>query len=211
MIRVLIADDHAIVRSGLKQIFALVPDLQVVGEAASGPEVLELLGGALELDLLLLDLNMGGMIAADLIQRIHARREKLPILVLSMHNEAQVATRMLKSGANGYVTKDCDTEVLLGAIRKIAAGGKFIAQALAETMVFDGTQAHDRPLHHLLSSREAEVMHMLTDGLGVNEIAKRLGISGKTVSTHKIRLMEKMRVSTLADLMRYAMEHGLLA
>ena len=209
MIRLLIADDHAIVRSGLKQIFALMPDLEVVGEASNSAEVLELLRSPLALDLLLLDLNMEGLGAADLIGRIRSRREHLPILVLSMHNEPQVASRMLKAGANGYITKDCDADVLLAAIRKVAAGGKSIAPALAERMVFEVASNMARPLHAFLSGREAEVLHMLIAGVGVNDIARQLGISNKTVSTHKIRLMEKLRAGSMAELMRYAIDNGL--
>lgn len=209
MIRLLIADDHAIVRGGLKQIFALAPDLEVVGEAVNGSEVLERL--RLDpVDLLLLDLNMPGISGADLITRIKAHRADLPILVLSMHNEPQVAARMLKAGASGYITKDCEPDILLAAIRKVAANGKYIDPDLAEKMVFDATSTAQRPPHSLLSERELEVLRLLTTGKGVNEIAMQLAISNKTVSTHKVRLMEKLNISSMADLMRYAMQHGLL-
>ena len=209
MIRLLIADDHAIVRGGLKQIFALVPDFEVVGEAVNGSEVLERL--RLDpFDLLLLDLNMPGISGADLITRIKAHRADLPILVLSMHNEPQVAARMLKAGAAGYITKDCEPDILLAAIRKVAAGGKYIDPDLAEKMVFDATSTAQRPPHSQLSERELEVLRLLTTGKGVNEIAMQLAISNKTVSTHKVRLMEKLNISSMADLMRYAMQHGLL-
>lgn len=209
MIRLVIADDHAIVRGGLKQIFALVPDLEVVGEAVNGSEVLEHLRHE-PFDLLLLDLNMPGISGADLIRRVKAHRADLPILVLTMHNEPQVATRMLKAGAAGYITKDCEPDILLAAIRKVAAKGKYIAPDLAENMVFDLTSTAQRPPHSLLSDRELEVFRLLTTGQGVNEIATQLAISNKTVSTHKVRLMEKMKFSSMADLMRYAMQHALL-
>lgn len=209
MIRLLIADDHAIVRSGLKQVFALAPDLEVVGEAVNGNEVLENLRRQLP-DLLLLDLNMPGLSGPDLIARIKAHWARLPILVLSMHNEAQVASRVLKAGANGYVTKDSEMDVLLGAIRRVAGGGKFIAPALAEKLVFDLTLGDDRPAHHALSDRELEVFRLLVAGKGVNDIAEQLCISNKTVSTHKTRLMEKLNLESTADLVRYAMQHGLL-
>jgi len=209
MIRLLIADDHAIVRGGLKQIFALVPDFEVVGEAVNGSEVLERL--RLDpFDLLLLDLNMPGLSGADLITRIKTHRADLPILVLSMHNEPQVAARMLKAGAADYITKDCEPDILLAAIRKVAAGGKYIDPDLAEKMVFDATSTAQRPPHSLLSERELEVLRLLTTGKGVNEIAMQLAISNKTVSTHKVRLMEKLNISSMAELMRYAMQHGLL-
>lgn len=209
MIRLVIADDHAIVRGGLKQIFALAPDFEVVGEAVNGSEVLERL--RLDpFDLLLLDLNMPGISGADLITRVKAHRADLPILVLSMHNEPQVAARMLKAGASGYITKDCEPDILLAAIRKVAANGKYIDPELAEKMVFDVTSTAQRPPHSLLSEREREVFRLLTMGKGVNEIAVQLAISNKTVSTHKVRLMEKMNLASMADLMRYAMQHGLL-
>jgi DNA-binding NarL/FixJ family response regulator len=211
MIRLVLADDHAIVRSGLTQIFSLLPDIEVIAEAANGSEVLEILHKHEHIDLILLDLTMDGISGADLITRIKAHRPTLPVLVLSMHNEPQVATRMLRSGASGYITKDCDPEILLAAMRKVAGGGKYIAPDLAEKMVFQVTVPDDRSLHSLLSDRERDVLRLLTQGKVVKEIAEQLAISNKTVSTYKIRLMEKLNISTMADLMRYAMEHGLLA
>jgi DNA-binding NarL/FixJ family response regulator len=127
-----------------------------------------------------------------------------------MHNEPQVAARMLKAGANGYITKDCEPDILLAAIRKVAAHGKYIAPDLAAQMVFDVSSTTQQPLHQLLSNRESEVLRLLTTGIGVNEIATQLSISNKTVSTHKVRLMEKMNLTSMADLMRYAMQHKLL-
>jgi len=206
MIRLVIADDHAIVRAGLKQIFALVPDLEVVGEAVNGGEVLDCMRLA-PFDLLLLDLNMPGISGADLIKRVKVHRADFPVLVLSMHNEPQVAARMLRAGAAGYITKDCEPDILLAAIRKVAARGKYIAPDLAERMVFDATSTAARPLHCQLSDRESEVFRLLITGKSVNEVATQLAISNKTVSTHKVRLMEKLRLSTMADLLRYAMEH----
>lgn len=210
MIRLVLADDHAIVRSGLMQIFSLLPDIEVLDQAANGSEVLEILHKHPQIDLILLDLTMEGISGADLISRIKAHRPNLPILVLSMHNEPQVATRMLRAGANGYITKDCNPEVLLAAIRKVAAGGKYIVPELAEKMVFDASTTQEKPLHSLLSERERDVLRMLTQGKVVKEIADQLSISNKTVSTYKVRLMEKLNLSTMADLMRYAMEHNLL-
>lgn len=207
MIRLVIADDHAIVRGGLKQIFALVPDFDVVGEAVNGSEVLACL--RLEpFDLLLLDLNMPGISGADLINRVKAHRKDLPVLVLSMHNDPQVAARMLRAGASGYITKDCEPDILMAAIRKVAANGRYIAPDLAEKMVFDVTSTGQRPPHSLLSNREFEVFRLLVSGKSVNQIATQLAISNKTVSTHKVRLMEKTNLSNMADLLRYAMEHN---
>lgn len=208
MIRLMIADDHAIVRSGLKQIFALVPDFEVVGEAGNGAEVLESLRCE-PFDLLLLDLNMAGICGADLITRVKAYQADLPILVLSMQNDPQVAARMLRAGANGYITKDCNPDILLMAIRKVAANGNYIAPDIAEKMAFDVTSSARRPLHSLLFDRESEVFRLLTTGMGVKEIAEQLAISAKTVSTHKARLMEKMNLSSMADLVRYAVQHDI--
>jgi DNA-binding NarL/FixJ family response regulator len=209
MIRLLLADDHAIVRSGLKQIFAMHADIMVAGEATSGSEVLAQLRQQ-PVDLLLLDLNMPGPSGADLITRVKAHQTDLPILVLSMHNEPQVAARVLKAGANGYITKDCEPDVLLAAIRKVAAHGRYIAPEIAEKMAFDAASANGSLPHHRMTDRELEVFHLLITGLGVNDIAHRLTLSNKTVSTHKTRLMEKLGCISLADLMRYAMAHSLL-
>lgn len=209
MIRLMIADDHAIVRGGLRQLLSLAPDITVESEAVDGAQVLEGLRRQLP-DLLLLDINMPGLSGPDLITRIKSHWPALPILVLSMHNEGQVAARVLKAGASGYVTKDSEMEVLLGAIRRVAAGGKFIVPELAEKLVFDVSLSSDRLPHQTLSDRELEVFRLLVAGQGVNDIAEQLCISNKTVSTHKTRLMEKLNLSSTADLVRYAMQHGLL-
>lgn len=209
MIRLLIADDHAIVRTGLKQIFALVPDFEVAGEAENGGEVLERLrqGGV---DLLLLDLDMPGIQGANLIARVKTHWPELPILVLSMHNEAHIAARALKAGAAGYITKDCNLDVLLPAIRTVAAKGKFIAPGMAEKMVFYEMPTPQGAPHFLLTDREEQIFRLLTEGMSVNQIAAQIVISNKTVSTHKARLMAKMDLTSMADLMRYAMQHDLL-
>ena len=209
MIRLMIADDHVIVRSGLRQLLSLAPDMRVDAEAIDGAQVLEGLRLSLP-DLLLLDINMPGLSGPDLIIRIKAHWPALPILVLSMHNEPQVAARVLKAGASGYVTKDSEMEVLLGAIRKVAGGGKFIVPELAERLVFDVSLSSDRLPHQTLSERELEVFRLLVAGQGVNDIAEQLCISNKTVSTHKTRLMEKLNLSSTAEMVRYAMQHGLL-
>ncbi len=207
MIRLMLADDHAIVRSGLKQLFSLNPDLQVVGEAVDGGQLLERLRRELP-DLLLLDINMPGLSGPDLIARIKSHWPALPVLVLSMHNEAPVAARVLKAGASGYVTKDSEMDVLLAAIRKVAAGGRYLVPELAEKLVFEQSLAGDKPAHAALSEREREVFRLLVAGKGVNEIAAELCISNKTVSTHKTRLMEKLNLGSTAELVRYALEHG---
>lgn len=209
MIRLMISDDHAILRGGLRQLLSLAPDIEVQAEAGDGAQVLEELRRALP-DLLLLDINMPGLSGPDLIARIKSHWPDLPILVLSMHNEAQVAARALKAGASGYVTKDSEMDVLLTAIRKVAGGGKFIVPELAEKLVFDVSLGSDRLPHQALSDRELEVFRLLVAGQGVNEIAEQLCISNKTVSTHKTRLLEKLNLGSTAELVRYAMQHGLL-
>lgn|SRR5512139_194045 len=208
MIRILLADDHAIVRNGLKQIIAGASDLQVIGEAASGPEVLEL-ARKTPPDLLLLDMTMPGISGADLIRRLRADHPNVPILVLSMHNEAQVVSRALKAGASGYVTKDSDQEILLAGIRKVAAGSRYIDPALVDAMVFDGTAADDTAPHAALTERELQVLEMLASGQSLTAIADSLHLSAKTISAHKAHLMQKLGIDNNADLMRYAIRHGL--
>ncbi len=210
MIRLLIADDHAIMRSGLKQIFARVPDFVVAGEAVNGKEVLEWLHRE-TFDLLLLDLNMPGISGVDLIVRVHAHQPQLPILVLTMHNEPMIATRAIKAGAMGYITKDCEPDILQAAIRKVTAHGNYITPEIAEKMVFAVASAASQLPHHQLTNRELEILQQLIAGLSVRAIATRLSISNKTVSTHKTRLMEKLNLNSIADLMRYAMDNDLLS
>ena len=209
MIRLLIADDHAVVRAGLRQLLTLAPDIRVVAEAVCGAEVLSCLRHN-SVDLLLLDINMPGISGADLIVRVKAHWPGLPVLVFSMHNEPQVVVRMLRAGVGGYITKDSEPDSLLTAIRKVAAHGNYLVPELAEKIAFEVTSVSASALHNLLSQREAEVFRLLVQGLGVNDIAAQLAISGKTVSTHKARLLEKLNLSNMADVMRYAMQHNLL-
>ncbi|MGJ7512991.1 response regulator transcription factor [Pseudomonas baetica] len=204
MIQLMIADDHAIMREGLKQLFALADDLHVVAEAENGVLLLEQLRHE-RIDLLLLDMSMPGISGDDLIARIRAHYPQLPILVLSMHNEVQIVQRALKSGASGYLTKDRDPETLLAAIRRVADGGRYIDAALAEKMAFVATGVEPCSPHDVLTDRELQVMRLLARGLSVSRIATELIISHKTVSTHKARLMEKMGFLSTADIVRYAM------
>ncbi|PQO93359.1 DNA-binding response regulator [Massilia phosphatilytica] len=209
MIRILIADDHAIVRGGLKQLFAMVQDIGVAGEAVNGMQALDILRHT-PVDLVLLDLTMPGMSGIDVITRMRCFFPDLPILVLSMRNEPQVVRQVLKVGASGYLTKDSEPEMLVAAIRKTAAGGRFIDPALAEQLVFDIDQPGAAPLHEQLSGREAQILTLLARGQSVNDIAADLMISNKTVSTHKAHLMQKMNFMNNADLVRYAILHGLV-
>ena len=207
MIRILIADDHAIVRGGLKQIIATTADIEVAGEATQGAEVIEKLRTC-RVDLLLLDMTMPGISGVDLIRRVRAEYPALPVLVLSIHNEAQVVARAVRAGATGYVTKDSDPDILLAAIRKLAAGGRFIDPKLVDVMVFD-THSSDAAPHQILSDREFQVLHLLAAGKSINAIAEVLVLSAKTISTHKMRLMQKLGIENNAELIRYAIKHGL--
>lgn len=209
MIKILIADDHAVVRSGLKQIMATATDVAVIDEAASGADVLAKLRGT-EVDLLMLDITMPGISGVDLIRRVHAEYPEMPILILSIHNEAQVVSRALRAGASGYVTKDSDPEVLLAAARKLASGGRFIDPTLVDAVVFE-RHSSDVPPHEILSDREFEVLRLLASGRSVNDIAEAFSLSAKTISTHKRRLMQKLGVSNNAELFRYCIRHGLAA
>jgi DNA-binding NarL/FixJ family response regulator len=207
MIRILIADDHAIVRGGLKQIIATTTDIVVAGEAAQGAEVIEKLRMC-QVDLLLLDMTMPGISGVDLIRRVRTEQPALPILVLSIHNEAQVVARAVRAGATGYVTKDSDPDIILAAIRKLSGGGRFIDPKLIDVMVFD-THSSDAAPHEILSDREFQVLHLLAAGKSINAIAEVLVLSAKTISTHKMRLMQKLGLDNNAELIRYAIKHGL--
>jgi DNA-binding NarL/FixJ family response regulator len=209
MIRILIADDHAIVRGGLKQLFAMVPDIVVAGEAVNGLQALDCLRHT-PVDIVLLDLTMPGMSGIDIVARMRSAYPNLPILVLSMRNEPEIVRKVLKVGASGYLTKDSEPEMLVAAIRKAAAGGRFIDPALAEQLLFDIDQPGAAPLHVQLSGREAQILSLLARGRSVNDIAADLMISNKTVSTHKAHLMQKMNFMNNADLVRYAIMHGLV-
>lgn len=209
MIKLLIADDHAIVREGLKKIFALTTDIKVAAEAVDSVKVIQQLNSPGVFDLLLLDLNMPGVSGISLIKHIKSQHAALPLLVLSMHNESQVALRAIQAGADGYIAKDSDPETLLDAIRKVAGGGKYLDPLLVEQLAYDAVFPAQRAPHTLLTDREFEVFRLLVAGRHVNEIAEQLAISSKTVSTHKLHLMEKMKLESTADLVRYAIQFGL--
>lgn len=208
MIRILIADDHNLIREGLKQILSAASDLVVVGEAGDGTGVMQRVR-ELNCDVLVLDLSMPGRSGTELIRQVRAERPNLRILVLSMHEEHQYAVRALKSGASGYLTKDCASADLVSAIRKVAGGGAFISATVAEQLAMGAMGNSGLALHHTLSNREFEVLHMLASGQAVSEIARQLNLSVKTVSTHKAHLMRKLNLRNQADLIRYAIGHRL--
>jgi DNA-binding NarL/FixJ family response regulator len=209
MIRVVVADDHPIVREGLKQLLAAAADLTIVGEAQNGQEVLARVR-ADDFDVLLLDMSMPGKSGVELIKQVHAEKPKLRILVLSMHEEEQYAVRALKAGATGYLTKESATVQLIAAIRKVAAGGAFISPAVAEQFALGAMPQGGGPPHAALSDREYQVFEMLVAGRSVGDIAGRLNLSVKTVSTHKARIMQKMNMTNQAELVRYAVNNRLL-
>lgn len=203
MIRILIADDHGLVRQGLKQLLSLMDDMIIVAEAANGDEVISALQ-KIDVDLVLLDMTMPGINGPNLIERIAEQKPALFVLVLSMHNDPSIAKRALLAGAKGYLTKDCDPVLLLAAIRKIAAGGRFIDPALVEQIMLDDAPGMQLKPHQRLSEREMQIFKHLARGFNNVEIASALFISSKTVSTYKARLMEKMSFSSNAELIKYA-------
>lgn len=208
MIRVVIADDHTIVREGLKQLLLAAGVFQIVAEARDGNEVLRTVRES-EFDVLLLDLSMPGKSGMDLIKQVKSERPRLRILVLSMHQEHQYAVRAIKAGASGYLTKDSAATQLVSAIEKVAGGGAFISAEVAEQLALNAMPQIEGPPHATLSDREYQVFRMLVSGRAVSDIAGDLNLSAKTVSTHKARLMEKMGIDNQADLVRYAIRYRL--
>jgi len=208
MIRIVMADDHAIVREGLKRIVSSAPDFEVVGEAADADEVLRVVR-ELEFDVLVLDLSMPGRSGMELIKRVKALKPRVRVLVLSMHQESQYAVRAIKSGASGYLTKESAPGLLEQALRKIAAGGAWVSAEVAQQLALRAMPGSELPPHDALSSREFEVFQMLSAGVSVTDIGHRLNLSVKTVSTHKANLMAKLGLNNPSDLVRYAIRHGL--
>lgn len=211
MIRLLIVDDHAILRTGLKHILAESADIVVAGEAGNGSEALAMLRDE-RWDAMVLDMSMPGRSGIELIKQIKAEYPKLPILVLSMHKEDLYAVRTLRAGASGYLCKDNAEPLLEQAIRKVAGGGLFINAELAEKLavgMLAGTS--DAPPHTRLSDREYQIFEYLVAGKGVTDIAHDINLSVKTVSTYKSRIMQKLDLANAADLVRYAIRHELVA
>lgn len=207
--RLVIADDHAIVREGLKRIVADAGDMQVVGEAADGTEVMQRVR-TLDFEVLVLDLSMPGRSGMELIKLVKAEKPRLRILVLSMHHETQYAVRAIKSGASGYLTKESAPGELAQALRKIAAGGAYISAEVAEQLALGAMGDTPAAPHAALTDREFDVMRRLAAGEAVSDVAAALHLSVKTVSTHKANLMAKMGMHNQTDLVRYALRHGLI-
>lgn len=209
MLKILIADDHPIVRQGLKQILTEEPDVVVVGEAQNSQEVLELVQKQ-DWDIVILDITMPGRGGIDVLKELKHERPKLPVLMLSVHPEDQYAVRALKAHASGYMTKDSAPEELVKAIRKILRGGKYISSTLAEKLAFDLETETEKPLHETLSDREHQVLLMIASGKTVSEIAKELSLSVKTIDTYRARILEKMKMKTNAELTHYAIKNKLV-
>jgi DNA-binding NarL/FixJ family response regulator len=206
--RILIADDHALFREGLKQVLAKHADFTVVAEAGDGQEALTLIQQQ-PLDVVLLDITMPGRSGLDILTDILREKPQLAVLVLSMHPEEQYAVRVLKAGAAGYLTKESAAEDLINAIRKVSGGGKYVSPALAEKLA-SALRQWDRLPHQLLSDREFQVMRMLALGKKVKEIAENLCLSEKTVTTYRARVLAKMKLRSNVEVTRYALRHKLI-
>jgi two-component system invasion response regulator UvrY len=209
MIKTIIADDHTIVREGLKQILNETNDVSVSGEAKNGGELLEELRRQ-KFDVVVLDISMPGINGLDALKQIKIINPNLPVLVLSMHPEEQYAIRVLKAGASGYLTKESASEELLNAIRRIASGRKYVSPSLAEKLAVELDVDREKPLHETLSDREYQVLCMIASGRTVKEIAGELSLSVKTVSTYRSRILDKMHMANNAQLTYYAIENDLV-
>ena len=207
--KLLIADDHPIVRQGLKQIVSSERDMIVAGEASNSAEVLELVRTG-DFDVVLLDVSMPGRGGLEVLKELKHAHPKLPVLILSIHAEDELVVRALRAGASGYVTKDSSPTELVVAIRKIARGGRYVSMALAEQLALDLSTGEERPLHERLSDREFEIMSLIASGKTVGQIAEGLSLSVKTISTYRARVMEKLKIHNDAELIRYALEHELV-
>jgi two-component system invasion response regulator UvrY len=208
MISILIADDHAIVREGLKQILSGLPDFKVSAEASSGYETLQKLE-ELPIDLVILDINLGDQNGLEVLKQIRQKWATLPVLILTMHSEKQYAARMLKAGASGFLNKGSASEELVNALRKIARGGKYITESLAEQLVMEMGQSTAVP-HERLSDREFEIFRQIAIGKKNKEIAEELYLSEKTVSTYQSRILEKMNLANRSAIIHYALENSLI-
>ena len=209
MIKILIADDHAIVREGLKQIIRETSDMVVAGEASTAQEVLEKVWKN-DYDVVLLDISMPGRSGLDILKQLKSQRPELPILILTIHPEEQYAVRVLRAGASGYLTKESAPDELIKAIRKVSMGRKYVSSTLAEKLATEVDIISEKPLHQALSDREYEVMCMIASGKTVKEIAEELCLSIKTISTYRSRILEKMKMKSNAELIHYAIQNRLV-
>jgi DNA-binding NarL/FixJ family response regulator len=209
MVKILIADDHAVVREGLKQILSESSEMVVTAEASTGPEVLEKIGKD-DFDLVVLDISMPGRGGLDILKEIKNKKPRLPVLILSMYPEEQYAVRVLKAGASGYMTKESAPHELVKAIQQISKGKKYVSPSLAEKLALDLEITTGRPLHESLSDREYQVMCMIASGKTLKEIAEQLSLSIKTISTYRSRILEKMNMKSNAELTHHAIKNRLV-
>jgi two-component system, NarL family, invasion response regulator UvrY len=208
-VQVLVADDHAIIRDGLRKILADTGDLEVAGEAADAFGTLQQVR-ARNWGAVVLDMSMPGRSGLELIKLLKAERPRLPILVFSMHPEEQYGVRAIRAGAAGYLSKETDSDCLLPAIRKVASGHAYVSDKVAALLATETVRDTDKPPHALLSDREYGVFSRIVRGLSLTDIARELSLSIKTVSTHKAHIMAKLSLANQVDLVRYAIDHGLL-
>lgn len=208
MIKVLVADDHAVVRRGLRQILAETPDIMVGGEAANGADVMRLVREQ-RWDAVVLDINLGGTSGLELLGEIKTERPELPVLILTVYSEDQYALRALRAGAAGFLTKESAPENLIDALRKVASGGKYVTAEVAEKLASFVASKHAGAPHEALSNREFQILTMIASGKTVSEIAKELALSVKTISTHRTRILAKMNMRTNAELTHYAVKNKL--
>ena len=208
--KILIADDHTIVREGIKQILAEIPEVTVTDEARNGQEVLQNVWDN-DYDIVLLDITMPGRSGLDILKQLRTDKPALKILILSMHPEEQYAIRAFKAGASGYLTKESSPNELIDAIRKISVGKKYVSSSLAETLASHLETKSEKPLHDMLSDREYEVMCMIASGKTVKEIAAELSLSVKTISTYRARILEKMNMKNNAQLTHYTIQNRLVS
>jgi len=209
MKNILIVDDHEVVRDGVKRLFDEQPLKVSFGEASAAPEAVKLVREQ-NWDVVVLDLSLGGRNGLEVLKELKELRSRLAVLVLSMHSEEQYARRAFKAGAAGYITKDSPRAELFQAINKVSKGGRYISPALAEKLIFDLDKAPARPPHETLSNREFEVMCLIASGKTVGEIADRLSLSDRTISTHRARILEKMEMKTNAELTHFAIQNKLV-
>ena len=209
MIRILIADDHTIVREGLKQILAETRDMVVADEARNGQEVFAKVSKN-EYDVVLLDISMPGRSGLEVLKQLKGERPKLPVLILSMYSEEQYAMRALRAGASGYMTKESAPDELIEAIRKVSQGRKYVSPSLAEKLAVSLELGEEKPPHEMLSDREYQVMCMIASGKTIKEIAEELSLSVKTISTYRSRILEKLNFKTNAAITHYAVQNRLV-
>jgi two-component system invasion response regulator UvrY len=209
MIKILVADDHPVVRLGLKQLLSEIKDMTVADEATTGQEVLKKVAKN-DYDVILLDISMPGRNGLDILHELRSKKPKIPVLVLSIYPEDQYAVRVLKIGAAGYLTKESVPEELINAIRKVSQGRKYISPTLAEKLAADLEFDSEKPVHEYLSDREYQVLCLLSSGKRLKDIAEELDLSIKTISTYRTRILDKMKMKNNAEMIRYALQNKLV-